>query len=222
MFAQGFLEVFLFDILGKCLQFTLAHQVPGFRRARGLLQCKCPSMRRWARNPCGSSGCPASKCALILRNTERANVLYHSVTTAIGRKSGVDFCSSGLICWMWWGSSFRARLHSIMLSGTSVTMHPMQLRAHGAGIQRPAFCLQSCNCQCALSHIPPCLCQTRLAHFHANISCKHLFQHVGKFDGCGCYGTDRPVSKAIVRKNPPFSGLCIVSISIPTSAWFDF
>ena len=101
---------------------------------------------------------------------------------------------------MWWVSSFRAPLQSIMPPGTSVTMHPMHPRAHGAGIQRPALCLQSCNCQCALSHTPPCLCQTRLAHWHANISRKHLFQHVGKFDGCGCCGTDRPVPKAIVRK----------------------
>ena len=52
---------------------------------------RCSSMRRSARNPCCSSGCPASKVASILPSTKYANVLYNSLTTAIGRKSDVDF-----------------------------------------------------------------------------------------------------------------------------------
>ena len=82
-------------------------------------------MRLAARNPWCPSGCPASKVASIRPNTKYANVLYDNLTSAIARKSYVDFASLvfgnmlNMVCFQVSGT-----LQSRAPSETRVTMPP--------------------------------------------------------------------------------------------------
>lgn len=83
-------------------QSTVAHQVQGFCRARGLWWAGLPSMHLPARSPFCFFGCPAPQVVSILPITNQTrsacpwaapNVVYNIVATAITCNPDVDFAS---------------------------------------------------------------------------------------------------------------------------------